>query len=139
MWFFKFKLRLKITVGLLLLTVLSYSGLHAQNDMINKVRAAIKTGNSKELSQFFDSMVGLNFDGEKSSYSKSQAEFVLKDFFKKNPPTDFQIIHQGVSKNKSFNYVMGEYKVSGGTFRIYILIKQKNDTFFVDTMDFTRE
>ena len=139
MWFFKFKLRLKITVGLLLLTVLSYSGLHAQNDMISKVRAAIKTGNSKELSQFFDSMVGLNFDGEKSSYSKSQAEFVLKDFFKKNPPTDFQIIHQGVSKNKSFNYVMGEYKVSGGTFRIYILIKQKNDTFFVDTMDFTRE
>ena len=111
----------------------------AQGDVINNVRTAIKTGNSKELSNYFGSMVGLNFDGEKSSYSKSQAEFVLKDFFKKNPPVDFQIIHQGVSKNKSFKYIMGEYIVSNGSFRIYILIKQKEESFFVDTMDFTRE
>ena len=136
---FKSRLKLKEFIGILLFAILPYSTLLAQGEVIKNVRTAIKTGNSKELSQHFDSMVGLNFDGEKSSYSKSQAEFVLKDFFKKNPPLDFQIIHQGVSKNKSFNYIMGEYKVTNGSFRIYILIKQKNETFFVDTMDFTRE
>ena len=110
----------------------------AQNDVINNVRTAMKSGSSKELSQYFGSMVELNFDGEKSSYSRSQAEFVLKDFFKKNPPIDFQYIHQGASK-QGFKYVIGKYSVSNGSFRIWILFKKDENTYYVDTIDFTRE
>ncbi len=110
----------------------------AQNDVIANVRTAIKTGSSKELSQHFGSVVVLNFDGEKSNYSKSQAEFVLKDFFKKYEPLDVEYIHQGDSK-KGFKYIMGKYRSENGSFRIYILFKRSENTFYVDTMDFTRE
>ncbi len=110
----------------------------AQNDVINNVRTAIKAGSSKELSQYFGSAVVLNFDGEKSNYSKSQAEFVLKDFFKKYEPVDVEYIHQGDSK-KGFKYIMGKYRSENGAFRIYILFKKNDSSFYVDTMDFTRE
>jgi len=111
---------------------------YAQDEVINNVRLAMKTGSSKELSQYFGSIVELNFDGEKSSYSKSQAEFVLKDFFKKNPPVNFEYIHQGSSK-QGFRYTIGNYTVQGSSFRVYILFKKDEDSYYVDTIDFTRE
>jgi hypothetical protein len=112
--------------------------LHAQDNVINNVKTAMGAGSSKELSQYFGSIVELNFDGEKSSYSKSQAEFVLKDFFKKNPPLDFEYIHQGSSK-QGFRYVIGKYTIEGSSFRVYILFKKDENTYYVDTIDFTRE
>ena len=71
---------------------------NAQNEVINNVRTAIKAGSSKELVKSFNNMVELNFEGAKSNYSKSQAELVMKEFFKKYPPQDFQYIHKGSSK-----------------------------------------
>jgi hypothetical protein len=111
---------------------------YSQNDVIANVRMAIKTGSSKELSQYFGEVIVLNFDGEKSNYSKSQAEFVLKDFFRKYEPVDVEYIHQGDSK-KGYKYIMGKYRAENGSFRIYILFKKDEATYYVDTMDFTRE
>lgn len=128
--------------GLLALAIVclisSIQSVKAQDDVINNVKLAMKTGSSKELSQYFGSIVELNFDGEKSSYSKSQAEFVLKDFFKKNPPVDFEYIHQGSSK-QGFRYVIGNYSIENSSFRIWILFKKDNERYYVDTIDFTRQ
>lgn len=125
--------------GLLFFLLTGEKGdLYAQDNVIDNVKTAMGSGSSKELSQYFGSIVELNFDGEKSSYSKSQAEFVLKDFFKKNPPLDFEYIHQGSSK-QGFRYVIGKYTIEGSSFRVYILFKKNEDTYYVDTIDFTRE
>lgn len=130
-------------MGLILLIamVLGPSGIReclAQGEVINNVRTAIKTGSSKELAQYFGTIVVLNFDGEKSNYSKSQAEFVLKDFFRKYEPVDVEFIHQGDSK-KGDKYIMGKYRSRNQSFRIYLLFKKSENTYFVDTMDFARE
>ena len=129
------KVLIPVFITIIFLTAMLAS---AQNDVISNVRTAIKTGSSKELSQYFGSVVVLNFDGEKSIYSKSQAEFVLKDFFKKYEPVDVEYIHQGDSK-KGFKYIMGKYRSENGSFRIYILFKKDDTQYYVDTMDFTRE
>ena len=68
---------------------------NAQSEVINNLRAAIKAGSSKELVKSFNTMVELNFEGTRKNYSKSQAELVMKEFFKKYPPEDFQYIHKG--------------------------------------------
>jgi len=128
----------RVIVVMILVSIAFIDYAIAQNDVIADVRTAIKTGSSKELSQYFGSVVVLNFDGEKSNYSKSQAEFVLKDFFKKYEPLDVEYIHQGDSK-KGFKYIMGKYRSENGSFRIYILFKRSDNTFYVDTMDFTKE
>ena len=133
------KLQIVVFTGLWLLFMSTgFQTAVAQENVINNVQTAMKTGSSKELSQYFGSIVELNFDGEKSSYSKSQAEFVLKDFFKKNPPTDFEYIHQGSSK-QGFKYAIGKYSIENSSFRIWILFKKDDDSYYVDTIDFTRE
>ena len=125
--------------GISLIFVLTHSlNANAQSQVINNVRAALKTGSSKEIVKSFNTMVELNFEGEKSNYSKSQAELVLKEFFKKYPPSDFQYIHQGSSK-QGLTYVIGKYTFESGSFRVWILIKKFDETFLVDSIDFSRE
>ncbi len=111
---------------------------NAQSEVINNMRDALKTGSSKELVKGFNTIVELNFDGEKSNYSKSQAELVLKEFFKKYAPTDFQYIHQGASK-QGLTYVIGKYTFENGSFRVWILFKKFQDNYLVDSIDFSRE
>jgi hypothetical protein len=111
---------------------------NAQSELINNLRSALKTGSSKELVKNFNTMVELNFEGEKSNYSKSQAELVLKEFFKKYPPTDFQYIHQGASK-QGLTYIIGKYSFEDGSFRVWVLIKKIEENYLVDMIDFSRE
>ena len=111
----------------------------AQADVIKNVRTAMKTGSSKELVKYMNNTVELTFDGEKSSYSRTQAEFILRDFFKKNPPKDFQYIHQGASKQKGLKYVIGKYTCDSGSYRVYMLFKQFKGVYMVDLIDFSKE
>ena len=110
----------------------------AQSEIINNMRAALKAGSSREFVKNFNNMVELNFEGEKSNYSRSQAELGLKEFFKKYPPIDFQYIHKGSSK-QGLTYVIGKYTFEDGSFRVWILIKKFGDDYLVDSIDFSRE
>jgi len=124
-------------IALLFLTTLPDRA-KAQSEVINNLRAALKAGSSKELVKSFNNTVELNLEGEKSNYSRSQAEIVLKEFFKKYPPTDFQYIHQGASK-QGLTYVIGKYSFENGSFRVLILIKKFEENYLVDSIDFSRE
>lgn len=126
-----------IVVIFIFCTTYSING-QAQSEVINNMRAALKAGSSKEFVKSFNSMVELNFEGEKSNYSRSQAELVLKEFFKKYPPTDFQYIHKGSSK-QGLTYVIGKYTFENGTFRVWILLKKFDNDYLVDSIDFSRE
>ncbi len=132
------KKSLLLVHAIIILVWLFPSDVPAQSDVINNVRASLKTGSSKELVKSFNTTVELNFDGKKSTYSRTQAEFVLKDFFKKYPPTDFQYIHQGSSK-QGLTYVIGKYTYSNGSFRVLLYIKNFNGQYKVDLIDFSKE
>lgn len=112
--------------------------LYGQGDVINEAKLAIKAGSSKELIKYFNESVELGIDGENVNYSKTQAEFVLKDFFKKYPPTDCVYIHQGSSPEGS-KYAIGKYTYANGSFRIFMLIKQVRGNYVIDRLDFGEE
>ncbi len=129
------KYRYFLTLQLLLFFTL---GTYAQGDVINDVRAALKAGSSKEVVKLLNKSTDLDFDGENSSYGKTQAEAVLKDFFKKNPPTDFKIIHQGAS-NAGAPYVIGQYSYKEGSFRVLIRLKEEGSLFRIHAMSFYKD
>ena len=110
----------------------------AQNEVINNVRDALKTGSSKELSKHFNNTVEISINGEKASYSRNQAEFILKDFFDKHPPQGFRYVHQGASK-EGLKYTVGTYTHDRGEFRVFMLIKQFGGSYLVDKIDFNQE
>ncbi len=109
-----------------------------QSEVINNVRSAIKAGNSKELSKYLGDMISLEIDGVQSNYSKTQAEYVLKDFFKKYRPNDFQYVHQGASEG-GLKYAIGRYSYDGGSFRVVLRSKNINGSYKVSSLDFTKE
>lgn len=122
---------------------------YAQEEVISSAKTALRLGNSKDLSKFFHNMVELKItddeaDGANNNYSKTQAEYVLKGFFKDNPPQDFVYVHQGTSK-EGLKYAIGKYTYrdsagkSAGTFRVFMKLKQYDGSYLIDEIDFSKE
>ncbi len=112
----------------------------AQGEAFSAVRAAIRSGSSKAVAQYFGGTVELSFDGDKQSYSATQAEFVLKDFFAKNGPASFELVHQGASTSGGVQYAVGKFGAKSGNYRVFIKMKPAaGGALQIDTMDFTHE
>ncbi len=92
---------------------------------IDDVIGAMKTGNATQVAKFFDINIEISVNDKSNSYSKSQGELVLKDFFTTNVVKSFDVIHKG--ENAGSQYCIGTLVTKGGTFRATIFMKQKGD------------
>ena len=108
-----------------------------QEETVKDIGTALKTGSSKELIKFCNQTVEIKIDGESSNYSRAQAEVILRDFFSKNPPTDFSYIHQGASQG--LKYTIGRYAHENGAYRVVMFIKKIGDKYLIDTLNFSQE
>ena len=97
---------------------------------------AMKTGKSTEVARFFDNTVEISLPEKSNSYSKSQAELVLRNFFKNNPVKDFEVIHQ--SENAGSQYCIGNLTTDNGVFRTTIYTKQIGQQQLVQELRFER-
>lgn len=86
-------------------------------DIYDDISNSIRNGNANQLSTFFGNSIDLTILDKENIYSKAQAELILKDFFSKNPPKSFNILHKG-SSPEGTHYVIGHLiAVSGKIFR----------------------
>ncbi len=88
---------------------------------------ALKTGNSSELAKFMDTSIDLSIPGNEGAFSKTQSELILKNFFTKNTPSAFKIMHNGDAKNNT-HYTIGNLTTTTGIYRVYILYKDSSNT-----------
>lgn len=127
-------------IAALVFVVVSFQvqAVKAQTDVINQVKETIKAGSAKELSRYLNQTVDVTIDGAVQSYSKPQAEFVLRDFFKQHPPAEFSIIHQGSSKGGQ-PFAIGQYKSGTDTYRVFMKIKSLGNQQLVHEISFVKE
>ena len=109
-----------------------------ENDVITQVGETIKAGSAKELAKYLNQTVDVMIEEKLESYSKAQAEFVLRDFFKAHPATDFSIIHQGSSKSGQ-PFAIGLYKSTKETYRVFMKIKSAGNQQLVHEIRFSKE
>ena len=107
-----------ITIGALLSSFTFFSS-------IDEVINAMKAGNAADVAKFFDNTVEINMPDKSNSYSKSQAELVLKDFFSSNGVKNFTVIHKG--ENAGSQYCIGTLIAKTSSYRTTIFMKQKGD------------
>ncbi len=131
------KQNIKVLLFFLSLFVFSSYTVVGQNSIIGSVSSAIKTGNSKDLAKYFYSSVDLTVPGNEGTFSKSQAEQIVKDFFTKNPPKSFVINHDGTSGDGS-QFSIGTY-TSSVSYRTYILVKKFSDTYCIQQLQFEQQ
>lgn len=110
----------------------------SQSTVIEQVKDAIKAGSSKELSKYLNQSVDVTIDGKPENYSKAQAEFVLRDFFKAHAPSEFNIIHQGSSKGGQ-PFAIGQYKSGSDTYRVWMKIKTVGKDQLIQEISFVKE
>jgi hypothetical protein len=88
----------------------------------DEIIQSLKTGDSKTLSEYFNQNVEMVVLENDNVYSKAQAQQIVSKFFSSNAPESFNIIHQGGKEGAQ--YVIGNLVTSGGTFRVYFLLKK---------------
>jgi len=120
-----------------LFTISTLLGSFTLFSSIDEVISAMKEGNSTEIARFFDNTVEVNMPDKTNSYSKSQAELVLKDFFNSNPVKSFEVIHKG--ENDGSQYCIGTLVTKTGSFRTTIFMKLKGGKQVLQEITFERK
>lgn len=124
---------------LLLSALLAFAAIPVvAQDIFAPMRDALKASNAKELVKTFNTSVDMNLDGDVKTYSKAQAEFVLKDFFKKHAVTDFNIAHTGSSKG-GLQFAIGRYVSNKDNYTVLIRVREVEGVFLVHELNFVKE
>ncbi len=129
----------KILIGGLTVWFMAAMPVFAQSsNVVEQVKESIKAGSAKELAKHLNASVDVTIDGKPNYYSKVQAEFVLRDFFKANPPSEFNIILEGSSKGGQ-PYAIGQYTSGANTFRVWMKIKVVGNQSLVQEISFDKK
>ncbi|MGR6086986.1 MAG: DUF4783 domain-containing protein [Arcticibacter sp.] len=92
-------------------------------DIFGDIANAIRSGEAKAITRYCGNTINLTIINQEDQYSKAQAEQVLRDFFLKNTPRSFNIIHKGVSKEGA-KFAIGTMNTTqGGSFRVYFYVR----------------
>ena len=105
-----------------------------QTNSIDEVIGALRSGNASELSRYFDDNVEVALPVKSDSYSKAQAQMILKDFFANNDVRGFTLKHKGDSPGG--HYCIGTLETKSGNFRAHIFMKSKGDKELVKELRF---
>ena len=102
---------------------------------IDEIITALKAGNAAQIAKYFDNTVEIALPDKSNSYSKSQGEMILKDFFTSNKVKSFQIKHRGENKDGSL-FCVGTLQTSNGNYRTKFFMKQKGEQQVVQEIGF---
>ncbi|MFT3749259.1 MAG: DUF4783 domain-containing protein [Agriterribacter sp.] len=92
---------------------------------IDDVAMAMNAGNAGQLAKYFDGRVDITLQQKTNSYSRNQAEVVLKDFFDGNGIKGFKVLHKGANNGSEF--CIGNLQTRNGVFRTTIFMKARTE------------
>jgi hypothetical protein len=101
---------------------------------IDDIATAMRSGNVDQLSLYLDYRVDITLPDKTDTYSKSQAEMIIRDFFTRNGVRNFQIKQRGETAGSLF--CIGTLQTQNGDYRTSLFIKQKGDKQFLQELRF---
>lgn len=107
------------------------------DEPIDEIVSAISSGSSSDLAKYFDSSISLNINGQQGDYSSNQAELVLKDFFRKYPPSDFSLVFRS-ENNPSLSTYIGEYQTNQFVLKVFIKANLQSEVLKIYSLDFVK-
>ena len=118
---------MKSVLGLAALTLsLVLASFRTSSYSIDDIAGAMRSGNAGQLSRYLDTRVDISLPEKSDTYSKSQAEMIIRDFFTTNGVRDFLVKHKG--ENGGSEFCVGVLQTrNGGDYRTTLFIKQKGE------------
>lgn len=91
-----------------------------------EITQCIQSGNAPCLTGHMGDATTLVISGSSGAYSKAQADIVLRDFFKKNPPKVFK---QGANNE---NHMIGTLVTEKGNYRVFVAITNQKGGYQIE-------
>jgi hypothetical protein len=123
--------KIVLTIGL----IFSFTLAIAQTP-VETISSSIGSGNVGGIARHFDNAISLAIPGSQATYSRSQAEMVLREFFNKNGPKGMTIEHNGENNNGS--YAIGILTTANGNFRTYFALRKKESGYVIQEIRIER-
>jgi hypothetical protein len=117
-----------LAVGLILMSAFT------QPSIIDGVIGALKSGNAGEFGNYFDNNIQLTLPDKADTYSKAQAQNIVKDFFSNNKVKGFEVKHKG--EQNGGEYCIGTLTTTQGNFRTTVFAKNKGGKQLVNEVRF---
>lgn len=118
---------------LLFASALTFSSF-AQKGPIDELVSALRSGNAAEVAKYFDDNVEITLPSKNESYSKAQAQVILRDFFSNNDVKGFELKHKGDSPGG--HYFIGTLQTKSGSFRTHVFMKAKGNREVIKELRF---
>ncbi len=99
---------------------------------------AFKNGDASAVAKNFEGNVEITIKTGTTSYSKSQAEMVLKSFFAAHKPKSFTVAHEGTSPQGS-KYFIGNLTSASGNYRTYVYAKTVKNELVIQEIRFEEQ
>ena len=104
---------------------------------VEAVTKALQSGNAAEIAKQFDKVIDITINNEQATYSKSQGEMVLKNFFNAHTITSFTAKHKGSPTDNNSVYLIGDLNTKDSKkYRIYLYFKQKSGSLLLQEIRF---
>lgn len=117
------------------LSVFVFGSFASGQNSIEVISNSLKNGDAPTLASYFHATIDLTIIQKQGTYSKSQGEQVVKNFFSENKPSAFTVNHDGTSGEGS-KYIIGTLTTSSGNYRVYIYFKNLNGSELIQTLRF---
>jgi hypothetical protein len=125
---------MKIKHLLKLIALFLITGILVSFTQKEDIVSALKNGNVEKMSKYFDNMVDVSVPGKSNTFSRSQAEMVIKDFFALNKVKNFEVQHSG--NNPTSNFIIGTLTTVSGKFRTTVYMREKSDKQYLQGIEF---
>ena len=112
------------------------NGLYAQQ-VPPKLVQAFQAGDADALAPHFNERFQLILLGVDHRISQSQAQEIMRDFFRKYPPVSFEIMFKGDKKDS--NFAVGRLKSKTDTFRVNLFFKKVGEENLLHLMEIEKE
>ncbi len=107
---------------------------HTDSYNLDAVTTALKSGNVSQLSPYLDMRVDISLPDKSDTYSKTQAEMVIRDFFNTHTVQNFKITQEG--ENGDFIFCTGLLQTQSGNYRTTLFFRQKGDKQYLQEIRF---
>ena len=106
-----------------------------QDAVLTSIIECLQQGDARKLSAYFTKTIDIGLPDKDNTYSVTQGELVMKEFFKKFPPTSF-ISDQQDAPSESSYYALGTYTSGKSKFKTLIYLKKEGNSWKLHKLKF---
>ncbi|MEO1654597.1 MAG: DUF4783 domain-containing protein [Bacteroidota bacterium] len=100
---------------------------------LDQIQEAFQKADAHLLAEHFASSVEIGLRNDQKTYSKIQAEFVMRRFFQKNKVKEFIVLEQGRERNN--HYVWAKYKTSSESYQMFLSLQGNGTSLLIRKID----